>query len=206
MSARIAARRRAASPRQGGFVLIAALLMLVILTLLGVSMMSGTSLQQKMASNTREKIRATTAAAAVVRAVEQAISTQNLSVSANCATTSNAWRVCPSGTLTTATAVANSTWGLSGGASNATPASAPALNLNFPVNASGGQNIYAVEPRFFIEYLGRAPTPPGYSASVSGYGNRTPVVDIYETTAMATGGNLPAVSVIQSIYKYMHMQ
>jgi type IV pilus assembly protein PilX len=195
-------------PRQRGYVLITALLILVILTLLGVSMLSGVSLQEKMAGNTRAKTRATTAADFVVNAVETLLPSMPMLVS-GCTSPANAWRICAANTLSDSSAVADSTWGLNGGTSYAVSATA-LPSLRFPaglIHAGGGSNVYAHTPEFFVEYQGRGATPPGYSLSVNQYGSGgAPVVDIYRTTAMATGGNDTAVSVIQSLYSYMHMR
>ena len=50
------------APRQSGAVLIVAMILLVLLTLLGVTAMNTTSLEEKMASNTQEQVRAFQAA------------------------------------------------------------------------------------------------------------------------------------------------
>lgn len=202
--------RRQMPRKQEGFALIAALLILVILTLLGVSMMSGIGLQDKMSSNVREKTRATTAASFVINVVDNLLPTMLLSVS-GCTSPTTTWRVCAANTMTTSSAVDNATWGLNGGTTNAVPATATALpSQAFPsalIKTGGGNNVYAYTPEFFLEYQGRAPTPPGYSVSVNQYGaGSAPVLDVYRTTAMATGGNDAAVSVIQSNYDYMHMR
>lgn len=194
-------------PKQRGFALIAALLMLVVLTLLGVSMMSGVGLQDKMSGNVREKTRATTAASFLVNAVDNLLPTMPLSVS-GCTSQATGWRVCAANTLTNSAAVDDATWGLTGSVTYAVSATMLPPSQAFPsalINSGGGNNVYAHAPKFFIEYQGRAPTPPGYSASVSQYGvSSAPVLDVYRTTAMATGGNDAAVSVIQSNYNYMH--
>lgn len=51
-----------ACTRQSGAVLIVAMILLVVLTLLGVTAMNTTSLEEKMASNTQEQVRAFQAA------------------------------------------------------------------------------------------------------------------------------------------------
>ena len=57
-----------------GFVLITALLLLIVMTLLGVSAISSVTLQERMASNMREKAKAFESASFAVREGEKALS------------------------------------------------------------------------------------------------------------------------------------
>src|SRR5215210_6741499 len=61
------AHRFAARPRQSGAVLIVSLLFLVILTILGITAMTGTTLEHRMAGNTRDYAIAMQAAEAALR-------------------------------------------------------------------------------------------------------------------------------------------
>ncbi|MBS63463.1 PilX N-terminal domain-containing pilus assembly protein [Salinisphaera sp.] len=64
------------NPRtENGFVLVTSLIFLVVITLLAVSAISSSTLQERMASNLREKSRARQAADAALRAAETSLST-----------------------------------------------------------------------------------------------------------------------------------
>ena len=63
---------------QRGFVLVTSLIFLVVITLLAVSAISSSTLQERMASNLREKSRARQAADAALRAAEIDLSSANL--------------------------------------------------------------------------------------------------------------------------------
>ncbi|APZ44105.1 pilus assembly PilX family protein [Acidihalobacter ferrooxydans] len=199
-----------AMPRaQRGFVLILSLLMLIVLTLLGVSLLSGVTLQQKMSGNSREKARATSAASFALDAVQSQLTSQPLTAQSCASAASNGWRVCDTGTLTSSSAVQNSTWGLGGGATLGTPVTALPANA-FSVSllsTTGGSNVYYHVPEFIVQYQGQGVVPPGYSVQVSNYkSGSAPVIDNYLITTMGTGGNPSAVSVLQSLYTYMHLQ
>jgi type IV pilus assembly protein PilX len=60
--------------KEQGFVLITALLLLIVMTLLGVSAISSVTLQERMASNMREKAQAFESAAFAVREGEKELS------------------------------------------------------------------------------------------------------------------------------------
>lgn len=208
------AREQAVPARNRGFALITALLMLVVLTLLGVSLMGGVSLHAKMASNTQEKMRATTAASLALNAVESVLQSQPLIPQSCAANSTNAWRVCNAGTLTTSNQVLNSTWGLSSG--SASTYGTPVTSLSGTgyatafqnlISQTGGKDTYYSVPQFVVEYEGHGKLPPGYSLAVNNYkSGSAPVNDVYRITAMGTGGNSSAVSILQSIYFYMHAQ
>lgn len=154
-----------------GFALITALLMLVILTLLGVSMMSGVSLQDKMAGNTREKTRAFDAAQAALVAAQNYLAGLTAAPSGGvCSGTVSAPRVCSAALLN--------------------PTSVPWVNgvdytpTGMTISSSGGQFTYAASPQYYIQDLSPAGSNP----------------HMYLITAQATGGNANAVAVVQSVY------
>lgn len=70
MSRPNAPARRVAPHHQNGFILVTSLIFLVIITLLAVSAINSSTLQQRMANNQREKSRALDAADAALRHVE----------------------------------------------------------------------------------------------------------------------------------------
>lgn len=168
--------------RQKGFALVVSLLILVVLTLLGVSMFGNVGLQQRMASNTREKSRAFEAAQAALQYAQWWL-TQG----------SNATHgvTCPTGTASSTpvvctTALVNPTtvpWAFS----NQYSGGALALNVQKISSgvSGGGANTFYNYPQFYIQYI-------GFSASTGG--------SLYRITAWAYGGNPNAVAVVQSVY------
>jgi type IV pilus assembly protein PilX len=146
-------------------------LMLVILTLLGVSMMGGVSLQDKMAGNTREKTRAFDAAQAALVAAQNYLAGLTSAPSGGaCSGTVSTPRVC-SAVLQNPTSVP---W--SDGV-NYTPS-------GMTVSSSGGLFTYAASPQYYIQDLSPVGSNP----------------HMYLITAQATGGNANAVAVVQSVY------
>lgn len=162
--------------QQSGFALVVSLLILVVLTLLGVSMFSNVGLQQRMASNTREKNRAFQAAQTALKYGEWWLSQSgNATQGASCSGTTSQPRVC-SNELLNSTSVLP--W-----ASGTTYA--PPLSGQLVVSPLGGVNTYNSAPQYYIQYL---------ETDVQTGGN------YYRITAWASGGNANAVAVVQSIY------
>lgn len=169
-----APRGNVAGRRACGFALITALLMLVILTLLGVSLMSGIGLQEKMSSNTREKTRAFDAAQAALLAAQNYLDSQTTPPSGSaCSPAMTTPQVCNNGALANPTD--ETTWP---GYVTYTPA-------GMTVDANGGKDVYASAPRYYIYDLGGAPPNPHY----------------YRITAWATGGNAASVAVVQAVFE-----
>ncbi len=196
-----------------GFALVTALVFLVILTLLGVSMMSGTGLQTKMASNTQQKQLAFEAAQATLKTVIATLPTRSLALTSCTGSGSGTgWRVCKQNMLKTLTSqiiVQNATWGLSGGSGRGIPYSAllvPPASSPFPVNAAGGINAYYHEPEFLVTYAGQGRMPPGSSLSARHHGSIAAFVNIYQIDTMGTGGTVSAVAILQSYYRLMTMR
>lgn len=69
--------------REQGAVLIVALIMLLIMTLIGVSSMQGSTFQERMTANAKDKFTSQLAAESALRAGEQFLSTQDVSTLAN---------------------------------------------------------------------------------------------------------------------------
>ena len=169
-----------------GFALITALLMLVILTLLGVSMMSGVSLQEKMSGNSREKTRAFEAAQAALQYAENTLFQIGFApqpVSACAVYTvpgtmvGQSVTVCPqSMPLNNPTQVSAGAW-TSGQGISFTPA-------EIHVSTTGGSNVYFSSPQYYVQYAGTDVASGGA---------------IYNIYAQASGGNESSVAVVHSV-------
>ena len=175
-----------ADVRQHGSVLIIGLLLLLILTLLGLSSMGTTLLQEKMANNMRDQNLAFQAAEAALQNGEQYV-VGNAPVGFNSAC--NGGLCLPSTTGTPVWATVN--W--------STP---NVITMSPPLSSS----YLAAQPVYIIEQLPPVPAP-GASQSQQQYGN-TPPLQFYRITARATGGNKAAigtggvsVTMLQSVYQ-----
>lgn len=183
-SASIPACSGSSYSHQRGLALVSALLMLLIITLLGVSLFLGVTLQQRAAGNSLQKTRALEVAQSAVTAAENWLDTQSSrQVPLSCSSTVNNFRLCA---LAPATPADPSTWVNKG----ATQLNGGTTQVNFTklvtVKANGGQvDSYAAYPAVWITYLGRATMGPG---------------NLYEIDAQASGGNVNAVAVIQTVY------
>lgn len=167
-----------------GSVLIIGLLLLLILTLLGLSSMGTTLLQEKMANNMRDQNLAFQAAEAALQDGEQyVIGNAPVGFNSSC----NGGLCLPSTTGTPVWATVN--W--------SNPANV--------ITASPPLSYLAAQPAYIIEQLPPVPTP-GVNLSQQQYGNPPP--QFYRITARATGGNVAAsgaggvsVTMLQSVYQ-----
>ncbi|MDE2088438.1 MAG: pilus assembly protein [Gammaproteobacteria bacterium] len=173
-----------AGARQHGSVLIIGLLLLLVLTLLGLSSMGTTILQEKMANNMRDQNLAFQAAEAALQNGEQYVA-GNAPVGFN--STCNGGLCLPS---TTGTPVWNT------------------VNWSTPnvITTSPPLSYLAAQPVYIIEQLPPVPAP-GVNQSQQQYSN-TPPLQFYRITARATGGNVAAggaggvsITMLQSVYQ-----
>ncbi|AOV18273.1 hypothetical protein BJI67_15465 [Acidihalobacter aeolianus] len=174
---------RSTHRRQEGFVLVVSLLILVILTLLGVSMFGNVGLQQRMASNTREKNRAFEAAQSALQYAQWWLTQgSNATQGVTCPPSS------PSSVpLVCTTALSNPTtvpWAFSNQYAGGS-LKLDVQQLNSSGVSSGGANSYYSYPQFYIQYI-------GFSSSTGG--------NLYRITAWAYGGNQNAIAVVQSVF------
>ncbi len=173
-----------------GFALITALLILVILTLLGVSMLSGVGLQDKMSSNMREKARAFQAAQSTLRFTERWLAQQyHATAGTPCIGGSSPLvltsvpRVC-SDALPSPDMVPWTSSGQSIGITYNIPQPG-STSGTINVSTTGGADSYYALPRFYIQNIGPAIGKQGI---------------MFRITTLGWGGNETAVAVIQSIY------
>ncbi|MFC5473524.1 pilus assembly PilX family protein [Paraherbaspirillum soli] len=152
--------------RQDGFVLISALIFLVLMMYLGVAMFRGFGLDQMMASNLREKSRATEAAQAAIDFAEWWL------IQPGNATTGVA---CTAAGAQTGTQVCTGTPSLTSFA-NFTDTTA------LPVSTSGGVGNYYANPIYSIYYLGLDTAGKQmYSITAQGWGGNKNAVATLQT-------------------------
>lgn len=171
---RLLRKERLSRKQEEGFALIISLMMMIVLTIILVALMRGSWLQEAMAGNTREKIRAQNAAQSAIKYAEYWLSQSgNATTGTACGTAGSiATQVC-SNTATISTS---------------TPPLATYTEYaptGLTASASGGSNTYYRNPGYYIQYLGTN----GSSAKA-----------IYRVTAYGYGGNLYAVAIIQSTF------
>lgn len=162
--------------RAGGYVLVVCMLLLVGASLVGVALLRFTTLQERLASNTREKQRALEAAQSALRYGEQWLLLGNPGSGTECKgekTAAADLQAC-SNPLSGSQGCLDSLKG-----SMANPENWPARFTYIPagmtvaagggVAASGDAN-YASAPGLYIEYAGTAPGGVGVLYCVTGYG------------------------------------
>ena len=194
-----------------GFVLITGLIFLIITTLLALSTIGSTTLQEKMASNLREKSRALEAADAALRDGEARLAQFNnyqpVGVNYDYDPTPQlpgngdevSWRLwIKDGPLAASPNFLNpATWGL---AADSTP---------LPNDGTPRPDAYsppfdttlAAAPQLYIEELNYQPgSLRGTAWGGDTAGSSSTAVAIYRITSRAQGGNAAAVAITQSQY------
>jgi type IV pilus assembly protein PilX len=160
---------------QRGAVLVISLIMLLVLTLIGITGMQSTVLEEKMAGNYRDKNLAFQAAESALRDAENDIRTSGRVSGATGMDASCTNGLCYSGGNDIATI-----WGNSGMVSNAS-----SLGDYTPAMAITGVNS---QPRYLIVGIDVFP-----------YGAAAPKT-IYKITAIAEGGTASSQSILQEVF------
>lgn len=172
------------SRKEGGFVLIASLLMLIVMTLLAVSMYHNFTIQENVASNTKEKGRAFQLAESTLQYAEFVLlhNSASLPTAVNCAsgTVLTTLTICTNNYSITTPNTANGVMTL--GAYAAYTGMQPTIT----VSTSAGPDTYYANPQYYLQYLG---------AAAGGLGQ------IYQVTALSYGSTPSAVAVVQSTYQ-----
>ena len=168
------------SSRQRGAALVISLLMLIILTLIGVTAMQTSGLEEKMASNSRDLNLAFQAAEAALKDAEDFI---NTGIASTTAFDGNTAGLYPPVTETNPTApdpYDNATW-------------ATALSY------SGTIDKVATQPKYIIELVGNVGSD---DINISGYGESSGAGEIttFRLTARGTGGSDNASVLLQSYF------
>ena len=191
---------------QRGMVLISSLLLLLVVTIMALAIFRNSGVEEKIAGNQREKVRALHAAESAQQYGEWWLSsglgatTPIICNSVVAVTAGNptAGQVCAN-TLPTIVAngnVGNLPW-TAGGAPVGVTYAPP--NMNF--NTAGGVNQYYQTPIFYISYLGLTADSTTssykllYQVDAAGYGGSANAVAVVESTYYVTSGvcNLGAI-------------
>lgn len=167
--------------RHEGFVLVISLLILTLLTIIGVAMSRSLFLQEGMAGNMREKIRAINSAQSALQQAEwwllQGSNSHNNNVVTGCSGAGlvTVFRICPEAVTINTTQPLLSSW------TSYTPNSS-----EFSVSSIGGRSTYYANPGVYIRYI---------SSASDGSAN------FYNITAYGFGGNANAVGIVESFYE-----
>lgn len=171
--------------RQRGVVLIVALILLLVLTMIGVGVTQSTSLEERMAGNTRDKDLAFQAAEAGLRGGEdgllQAIYTDFNNTKGqyqNDPTQAPIWTTVSWTDPTQVIAYAG------------TP-------LSMATNT--GSQALPQQPVFIVEQMPPVPTS-GQNLGATEYGD-TPTILMFRITALGTGGDTNAQAMLQSVFQ-----
>jgi len=172
--------------KQQGAVLIVSMVMLILLTLIGITGVGTSSLEEKMASNARDKDLAFQAAEAALREGENFLNTVIVSPAAAFNGTTNG--LYPTGAVATTLFDVSANW------DNTNSLAYPDPNLN-----SVKLNAVTSQPRYIIEYLGEMGDTSD-SLNISGYGESSGLgsVTAARISARGTGGTDDAVVYLQS--------
>jgi type IV pilus assembly protein PilX len=189
-------------PTPNGFALIASLLFLVVLTVLGISSISTVSLQEHMASNLKEKERASEAAEVAIRSAEGFIGAQSDIPTAKSDGTSGIWTkgdCLPSPDKDAPPEVfvnlSVSFWN-----SSAVEYSNPPFDDNELIGSgysSSGDTRYVQKPRSFSEENNFVPYGTSLDPDRRARGEG---LFYYRTTGLGFGGNSTAQAIVQSMY------
>ncbi len=167
-----------------GFVMIASLLFLIVLTLLGMSAMGMVGLQQRMASNLKEKERATEVAEVAIRAGEVFLAGQTEIPTAGTGALTNY--------VDTRDFIPASTW------ASATTQNQPPFNNSTYIGTglvSGASAKYFAAPQSITEEAAFVPYSLDPDDLALGRG-----LFYYRVTGRGFGGNVTAQSIVQSMY------
>lgn len=163
---------------QHGAVLITSIILLLIMTLIGLTGMQVTTLEEKMAGNMRDRNLAFQSAESALRAAETVLSQATLPTFYNDGTNG----------LYTQSSTASIL-------SNLTDSASWAAANKVTYTGANLANI-AASPEYIIQQL---PSVDGGGSSLDGSAFST--TDFFQITARGTGGTTSAVVVVQSVYR-----
>lgn len=170
--------------KEGGFVLIASLLMLIVMTLLAVSMYHNFTVQENVASNTKEKGRAFQLAQSTLKYAEYVLVQNSASLPSSIS--------CTQGTVLTTLTICSTAYSIvnptsaTGVTSLSTYQGYTSMQPAITVSTTSSNNSYYANPQYYFQYLGAAPNAGG---------------QIYQVTALSYGSTPNAVAVVQSTYR-----
>jgi len=172
---------RAIKNKQQGAALIVSLIMLLIMTLLGISSMNSTTMEEKMSGNTRDRMLAFQAAEAALKDAEDYVLNSVVATSAF---------------------NASGTGGLySAGVKPDVRADATWSNASKYRTYSGTITGVTTQPHYIIELISTIGAT-GDTVNIGNYGDSSGagIVTTFKVTARGTGGTDNAVSMIQAYY------
>jgi type IV pilus assembly protein PilX len=173
---------------QTGGVLLVALVFLVALTLIGLTAMQGTTMEERMASNSRQVDVAFQAAEAALRDGEADL--LNNSPTGYNSSCNNGLCI----TSTTGTPVWQSAaWGTTGVRTYGQ------YTGNSPLAGANGTTLLPQEPQYIIEQLPVVSPPGNDLSSPDSYGSQA-TIQYYRITAWGVGTDDSTISMVQSIY------
>ena len=181
---------------QRGVVLVVALVMLLVMTLIGITTMTSSTLQERMAGNNRQLSVARLEAEAALRQAEQYLANQNFSTSQGVADkfTNEAWLY-----VTHPIDDAQPT----------PPAKNPAMvdswkgDDSISSQTATGMNSGDTAPRYIVEYLGKMKDRGSENLAVDvedKFAGAEPSPLVFRITAVGYGQNPNIVSILQSTY------
>jgi type IV pilus assembly protein PilX len=190
-----------------GIALITALVFLVVLTLLGVTLMEGITLEQRMAHNLREKQRAIAAADAALNGTASWLS--SLAVipipTATQPGVASPFSIYSStdSTVSTLNFASDSFWASSLPQSyqQSYPFDNALATSSSGITIDGGVLQYASDPKVFLVELPTEPQPGDNLAAMGATYGVNSVPRTFQLTAWATGGTANAVAVVQETYR-----
>ena len=178
---------------QHGFVLIVALLLLLVLTILGLAAAQSTSLEERMAGNSRDQDLAFQAAEAGLRAAETCLNANPAVCSGFVGDTNGKYLFTPgnppppSDNTTPLWEVAD-IW------------DTPSDVLGFSQVSSFPVSAVAAQPEILIEQMPPV-SAPGGNLGAQSYGGGSPSIQYYRITVLGTGGSSSATVMLQSMYQ-----
>ncbi len=170
--------------RQRGAVLIISLLILLVMTMIGIVAMDSTTLEEKMAGNTRQRDLAFQAAEAGLRDGETDL-VMHSPVGFDTSCTNGLCLVVTSGSTST-----TPYWEIPGDWNNA-------RTYGSATNATALTNVPA--PKYLLEKLPPAATPGQNLGNTGSYNGPLPT-QLYRVTSKATAGNGNLTVELQSVY------
>jgi type IV pilus assembly protein PilX len=174
------------SRNQDGAVLIIGLLILLVLTILGITNMSTTSMQERMAGNDRDRQIAFQSAEAALRAAEEFV--QNSTYAALAA--GNFTAACTNGLCAKITTGNTDNWLDNTVWSTSTKHRVYTANFNEIVS----------NPKFIVEDLGKV-LVAGVSSLPDCYVSPFPCPNMYRITALGTGSSDNSRVMLQSVFR-----
>lgn len=185
-------------PPQQGIVLATALIILMVMSVLAVSMMRNFGTLERIADNTRDKQRAFAAAQSSLQYAEWWLTQGNAGAGAPCTTTltsqpfaSATARVCSNALVSNAATATSAQlvtvpWKTSTGSDLGVIYAPPGLTTTSATGTSPDNSLfYNDKTRWYVTSLGIDPTGS---------------LQLYQVSAMAYGGSVTTVAVVQSVF------